>query len=150
MILEPFYQKVCDFGMEFYAHSNSDISYMGISLFNTTNGIYTGNRLASEREKVKLLTKHVRLEYLKTIRQQIQSIMRIQLHGNYVGPFGVDMMALLDGKVHPCVELNLRRTMGHVALDISKKIAEPGMMQIIFQSGHYTLHITHDDKAHLL
>ena len=150
VILEPFYQKVCDFGMEFYAHSNSDISYMGISLFNTTNGIYTGNRLASEREKVKLLTKHVRLEYLKTIRQQIQSIMRIQLHGNYVGPFGVDMMALLDGKVHPCVELNLRRTMGHVALDISKKIAEPGMMQIIFQSGHYTLHITHDDKAHLL
>lgn len=150
VMLEPFYQKVCDFGMEFYAHSNSDVSYMGLSLFNTTNGIYTGNCLASEREKIKLLTKHVRLECLETIRQQIQSVMRIQLHGNYVGPFGVDMMALPDGKVHPCVELNLRRTMGHVALDISKKIAEPGMMRILFQSGRYALHITHDDKVHLL
>ena len=40
--------------------------------------------------------------------------------------------------------------MGHVALNISKKIAEPGMMRIIFQSGHYALHITHDDKVHLL
>jgi hypothetical protein len=76
--------------------------------------------------------------------------MRTQLHGNYVGPFGVDMMALPDGKVHPCVELNLRKTMGHVALNISKKIAEPGMMRILFQSGHYALHITHDDKVHLL
>ena len=57
------------------------------------------------------------------------------LQGIYTGPFGVDMM-IVAGKelsqlstlnsqlsssflLHPCVELNLRRTMGHVALSLA-------------------------------
>jgi hypothetical protein len=43
--------------------------------------------------------------------------------GKYQGPFGIDMMVVStadkDGfLLHPCVEINLRRTMGHVALAI--------------------------------
>jgi hypothetical protein len=45
------------------------------------------------------------------------------LKHKYQGPFGVDMMIVgkedKDGfLLHPCVEINLRRTMGHVALSI--------------------------------
>ncbi|MBQ2179413.1 MAG: hypothetical protein II450_03295, partial [Prevotella sp.] len=49
--------------------------------------------------------------------------------GTYQGPFGIDMMIVrndpqLSTKIsqlllHPCVEINLRRTMGHVALSLS-------------------------------
>ena len=48
---------------------------------------------------------------------------------NYQGPFGVDMMLVRANSplstlhspllLHPCVEINLRRTMGHVALALS-------------------------------
>ena len=41
----------------------------------------------------------------------------------YQGPLGVDMMIVAGAEgqgflLHPCVEINLRRTMGHVALSI--------------------------------
>ena len=39
-------------------------------------------------------------------------------------PLGIDMMLIRMGgavRLHPCVELNLRRTMGHVALFCSQK-----------------------------
>lgn len=44
--------------------------------------------------------------------------------GAYTGPFGIDMMVVEGnaGKgflLHPCVEINLRRTMGHVALSLT-------------------------------
>ena len=35
---------------------------------------------------------------------------------SYVGPIGVDMLVGADGRINPCVELNWRMTMGHVAL----------------------------------
>ena len=35
----------------------------------------------------------------------------------YSGLLGIDMMADRDGILYPCVEINLRRTMGHVAMD---------------------------------
>lgn len=35
----------------------------------------------------------------------------------YEGKMGIDMMADTQGRIYPCVEINLRRTMGHVAMD---------------------------------
>ncbi|MBR5634825.1 MAG: hypothetical protein IKW78_06600, partial [Prevotella sp.] len=70
------------------------------------------------------------------------------------GPFGIDMMIVRDGSknladdskkiadgsknrgekseiaLHPCVELNLRRTMGHVALSIPCEKFSPKIMSI--------------------
>jgi hypothetical protein len=58
---------------------------------------------------------------------------------NYEGPFGIDMMVVANPDatsekslaadieerqflLHPCVEINLRRTMGHVALALTRLI----------------------------
>ena len=57
----------------------------------------------------------------------------------YVGPFGVDMMTLGGGMLYPCVELNLRRTMGHVALAVTP--SEPSPQRL--------LRITYTDRYHL-
>ena len=40
---------------------------------------------------------------------------------SYRGPVGIDMMRLSDGRVHPCVEINFRRTMGLLALALYNK-----------------------------
>lgn len=67
--------------------------------------------------------------------------MKDKLKGIYSGPFGIDMMVLNGGKIHPCVELNLRGTMGHVALDLTQKITEKQIMRMEFNAGHYSLKI---------
>ena len=141
VMLEPFYQKVCDFGMEFYAHKDGTIDYLGLSVFNTTNGAYTGNVLADETQKEKILSRYVSTTYLKNIRDIIKDIMSSALKDVYTGPFGVDMMILNNGYIHPCVELNLRQTMGHVALALTQKVEVPRVMRMSFQAGHYSMHI---------
>ena len=44
--------------------------------------------------------------------------------------------------IHPCVEINLRRTMGHVALDMAKAspVCPPRVMQITL-SDKYRIHV---------
>ena len=63
------------------------------------------------------------------------------LEGKYVGPFGVDMM-IAEEKLHPCVEINLRRTMGHVALALSPADDDlVRVMRIEYVDGTYKLKI---------
>ena len=50
-------------------------------------------------------------------------------------------------KLHPLVEINLRRTMGHVALSLSnKKSFQHKMMRIDNDGSHYHLHIVHKER----
>ena len=63
------------------------------------------------------------------------------------GTLGVDMMILSKPdsqgfSVHPCVEINLRRTMGHVAIAMAEASpsAPPRVMQITL-TDKYRIHI---------
>lgn len=139
--VEPYYNKVVDFGMEFYAHRNGTIDYLGLSVFDTVNGAYTGNILMGEAQKEEMLSCYTSLECLDSIRETVVSVMSKQLKGNYSGPFGIDMMIVNGGLVHPCVELNLRQTMGHVALSLSEKVNTPRVMRMDYRAGHYSIHV---------
>ena len=123
VMVEPYYNKVKDFGMEFESDGEGKVSYLGLSLFHTKNGAYTGNVLAPEDEKQQLLSRYILAGLLLAVRDKICQRMGEVLKGKYQGPFGVDMMIVgsadKDGfLLHPCVEINMRRTMGHVALAI--------------------------------
>ena len=49
--------------------------------------------------------------------------------------------------LHPVVEINLRRTMGHVALSLSAwEELHNRMMRIDYDGSHYHLHIVHKDR----
>ena len=49
IMVEPLYNKVCDFAMEFYADGNGSVSFVGYSLFDTdAHGNYKGNFLLSD------------------------------------------------------------------------------------------------------
>jgi len=118
VMLEPLYPRVMDFAMEFQ-HGR----YCGLSLFDTRHGAYTGNRVASEEAKMEVLTSYLPASLLQTVRMAIEYLAEKEILPFYKGPFGVDMMVVDGGcetqhpyQLHPCVELNLRRTMGHVAL----------------------------------
>ena len=81
--------------------------------------------MATEGIKREMISRYIPVCLLDLIKQKITA--KICLDG-YVGPFGIDMMIvknsqLSDGNsqllLHPCVEINLRRTMGHVALSLT-------------------------------
>jgi hypothetical protein len=72
-----------------------------------------------------MISRYISVDLLNIIKQRIISSLQL---GTYQGPFGIDMMIVRNNPqlstnssqllLHPCVEINLRRTMGHVALSL--------------------------------
>ena len=148
VMVEPYYNKVKDFGMEFVSDGKGLVSYVGLSLFQTSNGAYTGNILASEDEKEHMISRYISVDLLKAIRQKTCTMMGLLLKDRYAGAFGIDMMVVRrdDGDgflLHPCVEINLRRTMGHVAISLTEHCSGlPKLMRIEYNSNVYKIRIT--------
>ena len=146
IMVEPYYDKVMDFGMEFCIGENGMAEYRGLSLFRTVNGAYAGSILATENEKRKMMGRYVGLEVIDRLADMVIYRMSDLTGGSYKGPFGIDMMIVADKagdgfKIHPCVELNLRCTMGHVALGISPNEHEAQKLMRISYNGKYRLRI---------
>ena len=77
VMVEPCYDKVMDFGMEFESDGEGHVSYFGLSLFHTVNGAYTGNIIANEEAKTAMLNM-VRLDDVKCC---ICDVLGEKLHG---------------------------------------------------------------------
>ena len=148
VMVEPYYNKVKDFGMEFVSDGKGLVSYVGLSLFQTSNGAYTGNILTFEEEKEHMISRYISVDLLKAIRQKICTLMGVLLKDRYAGAFGIDMMVVRrdDGDgflLHPCVEINLRRTMGHVAISLTEHCSGlPKLMKIEYNANVYKIKIT--------
>ena len=148
VMVEPYYNKVKDFGMEFVSDGKGLVSYVGLSLFQTSNGAYTGNILTFEEEKEHMISRYISVDLLKAIRQKICTLMGVLLKDRYAGAFGIDMMVVRrdDGDgflLHPCVEINLRRTMGHVAISLTEHCSGlPKLMKMEYNSNIYKIKIT--------
>ena len=147
VMVEPYYNKVKDFGMEFVSDGKGLVSYVGLSLFQTSNGAYTGNILASEEEKEIAISHYIPIDLLKAVQQKICIEMGALLKDRYTGAFGIDMMVIRrdDGDgflLHPCVEINLRRTMGHVAISLTELCSGlPKLMKIEYNANIYKIKI---------
>ena len=145
VMAEPYYNKVLDFGMEFTSDGNGRVSYEGLSIFHTVNGAYTGNIIDDEAHKSAWLCRYIPQSLLVKVRGRVESLLSEKLNGVYAGPFGIDMMVVRVGNslaLHPCVELNLRMTMGFVALLLNRlHHIEQQTMRIGYTDGRYSLNI---------
>ena len=147
VMMEPYYNKVKDFGMEFYADKEGYIHFEGFSLFITQNGAYTGSLLASNDEKLEMLSRYIPVPLLEKIIERIIASAPRYFDAHYTGPFGVDMMIVArdDGNgflLHPCVEVNMRRTMGHVALALTPPPMAPKQILRIEHDVNYKLKVS--------
>ncbi len=122
IMVEPCYDKVLDFGVELESHAGGTVSLCGLSLFHADRGAYVGNLVADEEHKWRLLEPFVERQQLMRVIDRLCALLAPALSGIYAGPLGIDMMVVrtADGRLalHPCVEMNLRATMGHVALHV--------------------------------
>ena len=136
VIMEPYYHKLKDFGMEFESDGQGCVHYLGLSLFQTKNGAYKGNVLMPEEMKTGLLSRYISMELMHEVQEKICKELGCLYKDKYKGPFGVDMMIIAQPGggifLHPCVEINLRRTMGHAALSFPPFTdGLPRVMQIV-------------------
>lgn len=145
VMVEPLYNKVKDFGVEFEATAEGRVEYRGLSLFETHNGAYTGNLLCDEDTKMEIMAQYIPADLLQKVVAGLEQQLSAIIGGRYVGALGVDMMIVgaTDGYLlHPCVEVNLRRTMGHVALALTDALTIPrGTMQVAYEQRKYHLKI---------
>jgi len=154
IIVEPFYDCLLNFAMEFVV-AQGEVAYSGLSIFRNTGVAYEGNLLASEEEKWALLSGQIPLAALRAVadhvRQWLQEVMMPggdedrEAQAAIPGclPIGVDMMLVQTPhgiRIHPCVEINFRCTMGHVALHVARRTKGTWKsMAISFDGGHYEL-----------
>lgn len=105
--------RLLDFASEWMLHEGK-ADYRGLSLFKANCfGRYEGNLSASEDY---LLAEISRCrEFDEAILESQRRALEALVAPDYRGPVGIDMLIRADGSVNPCVELNLRHTMGMVA-----------------------------------
>lgn len=118
VVCEDFLDGRVEFAMEFFTDGTT-VSFAGYSLFKSFKGSYSGNILATDNEIEQFLSQYVPLEELTCIKEILPEVMQSLLNGSgYIGYFGIDMMIYEDSSVmyiNPCMELNLRMSMGMVA-----------------------------------
>lgn len=149
IMIEPLYTKIVDLAAEFIAKADGTVDYLGLSLFETKNGAYTGNIIAPETRKREVVSKYISLDMLDSAISSIKKITSSAFAGRYLGHFGVDMMIVVDKEkgicLHPCVEMNLRRTMGYVALQLKAADHIPTKVMRICKDKKYRLRISDSD-----
>ena len=148
--IEQNLDKVCDFAMEFESDGNGHIHFKGLAVFNTqSKGTYSGNLLGSQSFIEKYLSDFIPISYLLTIQETLTTILSEVLGYDYQGYLGVDMMVYRRENtfaIHPMVEINLRNTMGLVALQISNRLihtSSHGQLIISFNKDKNTTYNAH-------
>ena len=149
VVVEPYYiNKVADFALEYMATS-AGISFAGLSVFRTDRrNVWSGNCIAPQEvlwHKLTALAPHFDFTRLADV---VEDELRARFAGRYLGPLGVDMMVVdnLAGEplIHPCVEVNVRRTMGELSLHILPLLAEgtEGFFSILYDKDSESLRRT--------
>ena len=116
VIVERRFEILKECAMLFECH-HEGIDFIGYSLFESRNGAYSRNILASNEEIEDIIAEYIPRDTLIDIREGLKSILADTLVGHYEGFLGVDQMIChADSPVFiPASEINLRMTMGLIA-----------------------------------
>ena len=116
VIVERRFDIIKECAMLFECH-HQGIDFIGYSLFESRNGAYSKNILASNEDIEDTLAGYISRDTLVSIRDSLKSILVDTLVGYYEGYLGVDqIICQTDFPVLiPVSEINLRMTMGLIA-----------------------------------
>lgn len=111
--------RVLDFASLWKVNSGK-VEFEGLSVSASDGrGKYKGNIYGSQI-KIEAFIKRKVPSFSQDLLFRQAKFIEIAIAKNYTGKLGIDMIGDRDGKVHPCSEINLRRTMGHVAMDYAR------------------------------
>lgn len=102
----------------------SGVHFRGISVSVTDpRGRYKGNLYGSQSSIRRYILRHTN-QFDDNILKGQEKFLEERVAPHFNGRLGIDMLAEADGSIRPCIEINLRNTMGHVAMDINESIEE--------------------------
>ena len=116
VIVERRFEILKECAMLFECHHDG-IDFIGYSLFESRNGAYSRNILASNEEIEYIIAEYIPRDTLIAIRENLTAILADTLVGHYEGFLGVDqIICQTDSPIFiPVSEINLRMTMGLIA-----------------------------------
>ena len=128
VIVEQRFEIIKECAMLFECH-HEGIDFIGYSLFESRNGVYSKNFLASNEDIEDMIAEYIPRDTLIAVRESLIAILSDTLVGNYEGFLGVDQMIChADSPIFiPVSEINLRMTMGLIArnqYDIQSQIID--------------------------
>lgn len=141
-IVEPLFSKVLDLAFLFEMNRGK-VSFKGISRFLTdAKGQYRGSYLngwpGETNPNALQLADSLPSTLLPPLIKALESS-AIRYH--YEGPLGVDMLIFTDAKgklrVNPCLEINVKQTMGQLALRLQNRFLSDGKgtFNLFYQPG---------------
>ena len=116
VIVERRFEIIKECAMLFECHREG-IDFIGYSLFESRNGAYSRNILASNEEIEDIIAGYVSRDTLTAVREDLKDILADTLVGHYDGFLGVDQIICQANStvMVPVSEINLRMTMGLIA-----------------------------------
>ena len=118
VMAEQIYEVKQNFAMLFCMEKGI-CRFGGYSLFETEKGIYRRNILLSNHDTEQyLINSGIPADLLLNVKLGLLQFCQTNIAPFYEGVTGIDMFVYSENgitKLHPCVEINLRTTMGYVA-----------------------------------
>ena len=116
VIVEHRFEIMKECAMLFECH-HEGIDFIGYSLFESRNGAYSKNILASNEDIEDIIAGYIPRDMLISVRENLTDILADTLVGHYEGFLGVDQIICQTDSPSfiPVSEINLRMTMGLIA-----------------------------------
>jgi hypothetical protein len=115
LIAQPWVERKLDFSTQWIIHQK--IEFLGATVcVNDQRGRYNSNRVG---DLPFLFGKY--FPFLELHKEKVFPILQKMAALGYFGNVGIDAMIWGNDQLHPVVEINARKTMGWVALEISKR-----------------------------
>jgi hypothetical protein len=127
--IEKVLDKCLDFSMQCEITKQSETQFIGYSIFQTNSkGAYEKSKLDKQDNFEKQITSFIESDLLKKTRIVLSEILQEMYSPYYAGIIGIDMMIYKSGDsyyLHPCVEINMRKNMGYLAIRFTDKYMFP-------------------------
>lgn len=116
VIVEQRFEIIKECAMLYECH-HEGIDFIGYSLFESRNGAYSRNILASNEKIEDIIAEYISRDTLTAVREGLTSVLADTLVGHYEGFLGIDQMICktVSSVFIPVSEINLRMTMGLIA-----------------------------------
>lgn len=115
LVVEPYYNVKSNWGAEYHIDRFGQVHYLGLSHFLVKGFRYLYNRLLPQNELETMLLKEVSASQWEKAKLCHKAFLTKEVAPYYRGNLGIDLF-VFDQNLHPCSEINVRTTMGHLAL----------------------------------
>lgn len=127
LIAEPFLEKLIDLSFQFEILPDSEVAYLGFSVFETnTNGQYRGTLIHPDLRKVPDTDVSELMEMINATAKIIYNALRKSIYATrHRGFLGVDALIFKYQKglmMQPCIEINSRMNMGVLTIFLERKV----------------------------